>query len=227
MAYLFPIGTIAAASDSGTLESVSYSMFEPNNDVISYPIYDILVSKFENQTPLTRKKKDPYLMIEYSYSNIFTREYRQLKHFVDVMEDALTSFYIVDFSAGQTPTSITDSGGDWVVAIDNTRLYSTVTNSKACRAFIWNGRSWKEGPITSISTNTSITVDVDTSNYGGLSVTDANSSGMLYPIYTVYLAQESISNFKATNFLPGTISTSQDGGNMYSGTLTFISKYYV
>lgn len=225
MANLFPIGTISATSDSGTLESVSYNIFEPNNNVVSYPIYDILVSKFENQTPLTRKKKDPYLMIEYSYSNIFTREYRQLKHFIDVMDDALTSFYIVDFSEGQTPTSVTESGGDWIVVIDNTRLYSTTTNHKACRAFIWNGRSWKEGPITSISTNTSVTVDVDTSNYGGLSVTDANSNGMIYPIYTVYFAQESISNFKPSTFIPGKISTSKDGGYMYSGTLTFISKY--
>ena len=226
MAYLFPIGTIAAASNSGTLESVSYSMFEPNANVVSAPIYNILVSRFEDQTPLTRKKKDPYLTITYTYKNIFAREFRQIKHFIDVMDDALTSFYVADFSEGQTPTSVTGAA-DWTVAIDNTRLYSTVVNNKANRALLWNGVGWKEGQVVTVTANTSIVVDADTNNYGALAVAEANTNSVVYPVYTAYLVPESLSNFKPSIFVPRTMSTSGDGGFLYSGDLTFISKYKV
>jgi hypothetical protein len=152
---------------------------------------------------------------------------RQIQHFVDDHDDALTSFYFVDLSNGITPTSVTNSSGNWLVAIDNTRLYSTVSNEKADKAFLWNGNSWKEGDIDTITTNTSIVVDVDTNNYGNLSLVNANLDAIVYPMYQVYFSQNVLSNFKTGPYIDENITTSKDGGYMYSGIVHFIGKYKV
>jgi len=224
---LYPIGLIAAASDAGTLDSVSYSLFEPNKKCSSQSIHDILTTKFQDQTMLARKKSFPFLTIQYEYENIFDREFRQIEHFVAEMEDALTSFFVVDFSKGLTPSGITDSTGDWVVAITNTRLFSEVANQKAHRAFVYNGSSWKEGPITAITTNTSITVDVDTSNYGALALASANSSSIVYPMYQVYFSSNVLQNFSTSVYIEEDRNLTDDGGFMRSGSMGFISKYKV
>ena len=224
---IFPIGTVSNGSSSGTIDGISYSMFEPNVTCHSNKVHTILVTQFENQSLLTRKKALPFLTITYEYADIFNREYRQIEHFVDDVEDALSSFFVVDFSKGLTPSSITLSSGDWVVAIDNTRLYSSTANQKANRAFIWDGINWKEGQIASVSTNTSITVDIDANNYGALSLADAQTNGMVYPLYEVYLTQNALQNFKSTKFIHADINNSEDGGYMKTGKITFVTKYKV
>ena len=228
MTALFPIGTMAAASDAGTIDSVSYSLFEPNAKCDSQKIFYILTSQFENKSMMTRKKASPYMSISYEYENIFTREYRQLEHFVKSVDDALTSFYVVDFSKGFKPSSVTESSGDWVIAITNTYLFSTAANYKSYYALVSNGRgSYKFGSISAISANTSVTLDVDTLNYGALSSTTANSSGILFPVYECYFTANSINNFKSGSYVNETIGLSTDGGFLYSGNLSFISKYPV
>lgn len=224
---IFPIGLIASASDSGTIDGISYNYFEPNAGCDSNYQFDVLSSMFQNKIMLTRKKSEKVLSIEYRYVNIFDREFRQIEHFLDEVDESLTSFFVVDFSKGQTPSSITNSSGNWVVAIDNTRLFSAITNQKAARAFIKYGNSWKEGPVELVSTNTYITVDVDTSNYGNLSLTNANLYATLYPMYEVYAMQNSSQNLKTTVLLPESISIAQPGGWMRSGNVTFVSKYKV
>lgn len=225
---MFPIGDVSATSSAGLVDSVSYDQFEPNAGSRSYVVYNNLVTTFQTQVILSRKQADPFLMIEYNYDNIFSREYRQIEHFVRKKEEALNSFYVVDWHKGITPSGIANSGGDWVVSIDNTRLFSTVTNQKANRAFIWDGSNWKEGPVIAISANTSITVDVDTSNYGALTLTNAQARGMIYPLYQCFLVPQALDNFKTGDFVPKMdIDTSDDGGFMMSGSLTFVSKFKV
>lgn len=226
---IFPIGTISAASSSGSIDSVSYDMFEPNAGAYSKKQYSVLVTQYQNQTFMTRKKAEPILMLTYKYSNIFSKEYRQIEHFVDsIAEEALNSFYVIDWSRGQTPSAIADSGGDWVIDIDNTQLYSTVTYMKAWRALIWDGADWKEGPVTAITANTDITVDVDTSNYGNLTLANAQSRGWVYPMYLCYLIQDPLSNFDSSSFVRNEdIDLDDVGGFIYSGEINFFSRYKV
>jgi hypothetical protein len=225
---LFPIGTVAAASNAGTINSVSYNFFEPNLRCKSSPVFSVLSTKFEQQTSLVRKKAEPYLVISYDYENIFAREYLQIEHFVYTSADGgNASFYVVDFSKGITPSSVTDSGGDWVIAITNTRLFSILEKQKAHKVFITDGSSWKEGDVIALTNNTSITADVDTNNYGALSVANANSYGMIFPMYECYTTENVLNNFNTTTFVDETINTVNDGGWMYSGTIGFMSKYKV
>lgn len=224
---IFPLGEISAASSSGTIDSISYSLFEPNSGCFSIPVYSTLSTRFEQQSVLTRKKASPFISVSYSYDGIFSREYRQLDHFVYSIDDALTSFYVIAFDRGITPSSITDSSSDWVCAIDNTRYFSTVTNKKAFKAVVWDGRNWKEGSVTALVANTSITLDVDTNNYGALSLADAQDSGIVYPLYEVYLSDNAMNNFKTVNYIHETINTSKDGGHTWSGNIDMIGKYYV
>lgn len=224
---IFPIGTILENSSSGSIDDVSYSMFEPNKGCRSTPMHNVLVDRFEQQTLHTRKKSEPFLTFVYTYDHIFDREYRQIEHFIENVDEALTSFYLVDFSKGQTPSSISPSNGNWIVSLSNTRLYSDIVNKKANRAFVWDGTNWKEGQITSLVDNTSITIDVDTNNYGDLSLSDAQSNGIVYPLYQVYLGQGILSNFQEEVYVDENINLSYDGGWMRSGNITFTSKYPV
>lgn len=225
---VFPIGSISASNSQGTIDSISYDQFEPNSGCRSYPIFNNLVTTFQSQTILTRKTAEPYLTLEYTYDNIFAREYRQIEHFIRKKEDSLNSFYVVDWYNGISPSNITNSGGDWVVSIDDTRLYSTISNQKANRAFVWDGSNWKEGTILSLIANTSVTVDVDTNNYGALTLANAQANGMIYPLYQCFLIPQSLQNFKSGDFVPKeNIDTSNDGGYMVSGSISFISKYKV
>ena len=152
---IFPIGTAVAATNLATIDSKKYAFFEPNKSVSSNKMHTTLVTRFENQSMLTRKKAEPFLMITYEYEDIFDREYRQVEHFLDDVDDALTSFRVVDLSKGKKPSAITDSSGDWVVSISNTRMYSATANLRADSAFVWNGRAWKEGSVSAITANTS------------------------------------------------------------------------
>jgi hypothetical protein len=220
---LFPIGTISDSSDTGTIDSVTYSLFEPNNGSTSQPIYNNLITLFQNQTRLTRKKAEPYLSIIYRYDNIFQREYQQIEHFVDYVEDALTSFYTIDWSRGRKPSGIALSGSDWEISLDNTRLFSTTENKKAYYAIVYNcSNSWKLGTVSAISAGSSITLDLE---YGNLSLASAQNRSIVYPVYCVYFTPSALSDFESTHFVDEDINDSDDGGWMKTGSLTFVSKY--
>jgi hypothetical protein len=221
---IFPIGTISGATSAGSIGS----LFEPNAGAKSYKVYNNLITPFQNQTLLTRKKSDPFLMLEYEYSDIFSREYRQIEHFVSLMEDGLTSFYVVDWHNGITPSAVVINGSDWKVSLDDTRLFSTVSNQKANKAFLWDGSNWKEGDVISITANSFMIVDIDTNNYGALTLAKANSDAVIYPLYQCFLVPNALENFTKGNFVPKLdITNSTDGGFMMSGTITFVSKYKV
>ena len=53
MARIFPLGTVSAASDTGTIDSITYSFFEPNSGCVSNPVHNILTTRFEDQMLLT------------------------------------------------------------------------------------------------------------------------------------------------------------------------------
>jgi len=224
--YIFPIGTVVVLSNAGTLDDISYNMFEPNAGCNSYKKYDILQTIYQNKMMATRKKTEPTLQIEYGYLNIFDREYRQIEHFLETVDESLTSFYVVDFSRGQTPDSLSYVSNDWKIEIKDTRLYSTTTNYKACRAFVKKGSMWKEGSVIAITQNSSITVDINTYNYGALSITDA-ADGMVYPMYECHALPNSISNLKTTNYVQEPVNILSNGGWMRSGNVSFVSKYRV
>ena len=223
---IYPLGTCASANSSGTIDSISYSMFEPNLRCKSSPIFTILNTRWDNQTMQTRQKAEPYLSITYEYENIYDKEYKQIEHFIySVAQGGVVSFHVVDFSAGVKPTSVTNSSGDWIVAIPNTRLYSAQANRKAANAFLWNGKDYKEGDIVTVTANTSIKVDVDTNNYGNLSLANANSYAWVYPLYEVYVAENALSQFNTT------VNIDEENGiyagYMRSGSIGFFTRYKV
>lgn len=227
MASLFPIGTISAASSSGSIDSISYSLFEPNKGCLSNPNYSVLTHEFDNKTLFTRQKALPFLSISYMYENIWTKEYNQISHFIDSMGESLTSFFVVDWSKGQDPSSFGAWGTGTVISIDDTKLYSATTNYKCNNVLIWDGAEWKIGIVSSVSTNTSITVNITGNNYGSLTQAEATAGGYIYPIYTCYTAPDSLSGFTKGVYVDEAISLTDVGGFMYSGSIIFRGKYKI
>ena len=70
---IFPIGTIAAATSQGTMENISYDLFEPNTNCNSQKMRTILQTKFQDQSLLQRKKAEAYMAINYFYTNSLCR----------------------------------------------------------------------------------------------------------------------------------------------------------
>ncbi len=223
---IFPIGDAAGASNQGTVDSISYSLFEPNESCQSNPVYNILQTKYQDQTMITRKRAAPALTIVYNYGDIFTREYRQIEHFLHSVDESLTSFYVVDWSKGITPSNVASAGTKWVFTVDDTHFYSATPLFKANRAIAWNGVSWKEGPVQGVTLNATFSVDVFTSNFGAMPLGDA-VGGMVYPMYEVFAAQNVLSNFKPGAYWEEDITTGQPGGYMYSGNANFMSRYKI
>lgn len=223
---IFPIGNVAAASNQGTLNSVSYSMFEPNDSCKSHSVHDILQTQFKDQTVMTRKKSAPILQMTYSYTDIFTREFRQVERAIDDIDESLTALYAVDFSRGMSPSAVASAGAKWTVSVDDTFFYSATAGYRANRALLWNGKAWKEGSITGLTLNASITVDIQSNNFGALPLADA-PNGMVYPLYEMYIGQGTIQNFKPGAYWEEDVTTGEPGGYMYTGEVNFISKYKV
>ena len=128
---LFPIGTLVAATNLGTVDSISYKMFEPNAGVRSYNKHSILVTTFQNQMMLTRKKAEKHLVLTHSFKNIFDREYRQIERFLNGKDESLTSFYCVDWDKPIQPTNVASVSNMWQVALDYTKDYSATSNMKS------------------------------------------------------------------------------------------------
>ena len=225
---LFPIGAISNRSDSGTTDGVSYSYFEPNAGCESGKTYNVLVSKFQSLTAMSRKVTDPLLHISYNYANIYNREYKAIENFVNSVDESLTSFLVVDLDNGKTPSSVSSVLATWEVVIDSTDRYSKVTNSKANRMFLWDGvSSWKMGTVSDVDTNATVTLNLNGSIFGNLSLSDASSKAYAYPVYYVYAAQGSLGSFKKTNFIKENVTLGSDGGWMKSGKIDFTSRYKV
>ena len=227
---LFPIGTMSDSESIGTIDSINYNMFEPNSGCSSIKQHNILVSPFLSQVLQTRKRSDPFLMITYKYSDIFSKEFRQIEHFLYDNESSLNSFLCIDWSKGFTPNSITLSSNDWVISTLNTNDYSIYNGYKASRVFVWyaKAKKFRVGSIAALTANTSFTVDLDANEYGDLSVTNANSYGTVYPLYESYVDVKDLSGFRTNQYVPGyDISASAVGGFMYSGEIKFVSKYKV
>lgn len=221
---IFPIGDVAAASNQGTINGVSYSMFEPNTSCKSHAIHNILQTQFGDQTLVARKKSAPFLQINYSYDNIFTREYRQVERAVDDVDESLSNVYVIDFSRGITPSAVASAGAKWTVSIDDTYFYSATAGYRANRAVLWDGKAWKEGNITSLTLNASITVDIQANRFGALPLADA-TNGFVYPLYECYINQGVMQGFKPGEFWQEDIYTGEPGGYLYNGEVTFVSKY--
>ena len=225
---LFPIGNVCSKCNTGSIDGISYSVFEPNAGCKSSKIYTTLLTTFQDQTILSRKKAEPYLNITYEYTYIFDREYKQIEHFVDTVDDALTSFYTIDWSRGRTPSAVASSAGIWTVSIDDTRDYSATANKKSNYAFVWNGANWKMGNVTTVTKKTSIAVTMTPYNRGGLLYSSiVVNDTMVYPVYEVRLSQNALSTFERTVYWHETTNRSQNGGFMRSGVVNFLSKYKV
>jgi hypothetical protein len=225
---LFPVGTLSGGAGTGAIDSINYSFFEPNKKVNSSTTHTTLITQFQNMVMLTRKKAQPYLNIVYEYSSIFHSEFSQIEHFIMSVDDAVTTFYVVDLSKGEVPTAMnTDSS--WVASIPNTRLYTATTNLKSNYVFFYNGNIWKLGTISSVSANTSVTCNVDTNNFGTLTdaqalVITGNSRVFIYPVYECYFVANNLDSFKVVQYWTNKDS---DRGQMRDGTVAFVSKYKV
>ena len=225
---LFPIGSVAASSSTASINGIDYNLFEPNNGCRSYDQFNNLVTPFENQILLTRQKALPMLTIEYTYDNIFDREFRQLEHFLyTISSGKLNSFYVVDWSRGIKPSNIANASGDWLCSISDTRYFSTTTNYKSYYGLIWSGREFKIGNVVTLVANTSITLDIDAFNYGSLSLSNAQAMGILYPVYEVYANVDNLSDFQVGAFADDKFAGDKDAGYMRSGNITFSTKYKV
>lgn len=223
---IFPIGDVVAASNLGAINSVALAMFEPNKSCESQPVHTILQTRYADQTQVTRKKAQPFLQIAYNYENIFTREFRQIERAVMDVDESLTPLYVADFSRGLTPSAVASAGAKWTVNIDDTYFYSATAGYRANKALLWDGKAWKEGGITGLTLNASITVNIQANLFGGLPLADAGGA-MVYPLYEVYIAAQSIQNFKPGDYWWEDIKTGESGGYMYTGNINFVSKYKV
>lgn len=221
---IFPLGTVSTATSCGTIDGRSYSMFEPNDGAKNKKVYTNMYTQMYDQTRLTRQQAFPYMTFSYSYRDIWAREFRQISHFVDSKNDGLTSFYTVDFSELITIDSIASVNGNWVISTEETRHFSEIDNYKSSEAFIWDGSKFRVGDVSSITTNTSISVDVSTNNYGSLSFSNAESNGCLYPIYQTFFSDNAIGEFEKGVFI---YEDTPNKGFTRSGTIGFISKYKV
>lgn len=223
MAYLFPIGTVANATNLGTIEGISYSFFEPNREVSSKDMFNILVGQFEQQSVITRKKANPYINISYSYDGIFAREYNQIEHFItSIAQGGLTSFYVVDLSRGLTVSSVNvTGGGHWQPAIPSTRYFA---NTKIYAFINTPSDGFRLAPYTSKTVNASLTLN-NTGDFGNLSSANAAAYGMIYPAYEAYCTADPLSDFKSVEYVPQNISVTADGGFTRTGSISFMSKY--
>lgn len=220
---LFPLGELSTTTSYGSIDSVSYKLFEPNNGCHSVPVYSVLTSMWDNQVMTTRKKADPYILIKYDYENIVDKEYKEIEHFVENVGEALNPFYAVAWDRGITPTSVSGTT-TYTVSIPVTRYYSTIANYKAHYAILWNGNKFMIGDVTTVNANTSIVIDTD---YGDLSAADANIDAILYPLYEVFLSPNALQNFDKTYYAPEDINPTHYGGYMRSGSISFVGKYKV
>lgn len=218
------MGAVQSGSNQGIINGISFKFFEPNVNCQSQVIHSILQTKYQDQTLLTRKKAAPYLQIVYNYDTIFTREFRQLERFMRDVDESLTPFYAVDLSRGTTPSNVASAASKWTVSIDDTYFYSATPGYKANRAFFWNGIGWKEGAVTGVTLNASITVDIQSNNFGALPLGDA-PNGLVYPMYEVYAAAQTLQNFRPGEYWEEDISVNEPGGYTYSGNVNFITRY--
>ena len=221
---VFPMGTVAAGVNYGTIDGVQCPFFEPNSKAFSHPIHYSLQTLFQNQSILTRKIAEPSLSITYEYTNIYFHEFLQIKECVADVEEAVDTIYVVDLSAGTLP----DSMPSWVPHIGWTGLYSSVANMKANYMFLNNSTQWKIGVVNSIVTNTSIQLTV-TDNYGDMTeaqaaVVTGNARTHIYPMYECYIVPNSLQNFSVTGYWSNKDSMR---GPMWSGSISFTSKYRI
>lgn len=223
---IFPIGNVVVASNLGAINGVPLAMFEPNMECKSQAVHTILQTRYGDQSIITRKKAQPFMQISYNYDNIFTREYRQIERAVMDVDESLTPLYVVDFSRGISPTSVATGAAKWTVSIDDTYFYSATAGYRANRAFLWDGKAWKEGAVTGVTLNTDITVSIQTNRFGGMPLADA-AAGMVYPMYEAYIGAQSLQNFKPGVYWWEDIKTGESGGYMYTGNINFSSKYKV
>ena len=223
---IFPIGDVAGGSNQGTVNSLSYSLFEPNESCQSSPVFSILQTKYQDQTMITRKRAAPILTVTYNYNNIFTREYRQIEHFIQSVDESLTSFYIVDWSSGMSPSAVASIGNKWVYTVDDTHFYSATPLFKSNRAIAWNGQSWKEGVVQGVTLNATFSVDVFANKFGAMPLADA-ASGMVYPLYEVFAAANLLGNFNPGPYWEEDVTTGKPGGYMYTGNANFITRYKI
>jgi hypothetical protein len=223
MAVLFPIGTLQNNSNLGVIASnYTYSMFEPNSLCDSKVIRSTIMGNFQNQTMFVRKVALPYLGITYTYENIFAREFAQIDHFISdstTADGGATSFYVIDFSNGDLPTSVTSG---FHFHIPNTVKYSSISNQKSNNVFYWDGFDFKVGVVTT-TTATTVTTNTTANPYGAMTgTTFAAGTVWVYPIYQCFLSGSP--DFKSTQFWP---SDDTNKGFLTSGSISFLSKYRV
>lgn len=214
--WLFPVGELnAATTDSvGYIDSVSYSFFEPNNGASCINVFNVDSLKMKDMAISTYQLAKPMKKFTFSYENIFHREYSQLDAFTYAVGGNLTSFHLANLSMGELYTGTVTVTS--TVSILAGRLYSTILNNKANYVLAYNGTSFMVGTITAYSAS-SISF---TRAFGANSV----ENPMLSPIYEVYMGEDTMNNFQTAAF---NADTGTDGGWIWSGSISFISKYTV
>jgi len=222
--FLFPCGTINSSDSTGTINNLTYSLWEPNDGCSSNKIFYNIVSQFENQILTTRQKAEPALSIIYKYTDIFNKEFVQIRHFVEKVGGDLNPFYTIDWSNGYTPSVVASVTGGWQIVIDTTSDYSATSHMKSNYVLVWDGLSFRVGNVTNINSATRLTFSKD---YGNLTLSNAQDNSNVYPIYKVYFSQNPLANFEPSVYIGGNLSKTEFSGWMRQGTINFITKYKV
>ena len=227
MTDVFSIGTLVAGADHGLIDGIPYHMLEPNGGCDSYPVFQNIHTSHDTQILMSRQKALPSLTITYKYAGIWASEYRQIEHFIDNKKDNLNSFYVIDFSSGDVPTSITSIGGGTAFRISttDTSLFSEIPNFKSNKVFFSNGYYWKVGIIESGDMTANVSIDARvTTDYGTLTSAQVEASGVqIYPMYECYTSGKNLDSFQTIEY----VSNGDNKGFTYDGQVVFTTKYKV
>ena len=199
-------------------------MFEPNAGTNKQRMGFTAFSNMENRAVWTRKIGEFKHTLEYRYENVWNSEYKVIKRFItDVAEHRANSFYIIDFSSGVKVTALASTGGNYNASVYDTQDFSATSGEGGNYVCLWNGteKKFRIGILSSKDDDSSITFPQST-DYGNLASVLATHHVGAYPVYRVYLADDS-EDFKTTGFVPLTY-TASFAGPIKSGAVRFVQR---
>jgi len=198
-------------TDGGTPET---SLVEPNSGCKSSPQDTTLSGISENHSIVTRQKIPIYRNIQYTFSDIWHREYREIERFYELCNGKADRFYAIDFSAGEPVTGFKIAGGNLTASITDTSSFNTTAGKGGywqCCVKSTNA-SLRVGKSVSISADANV---VFVASYGDLT-NFVTGKVTAYPLYNCIFTDD-LSNFKVGEHNP---ETDADGGYMRSGNVS-------
>jgi len=216
--HLFPIGILCATDTSlgrwTTGGTGVNDFFEPNDGCTSQPVDTTLQSTFENHSIQAREKIPIYRSIQYSYKDIWHREYEMIERFYEHRKGKAHRFYVVDLSVRAIPTALTITVGTVSATIPDTHRFTTIAGKGGYYACCYkpSTASVLIGRMISLSADANITF---AASWGDVGTFKAGET-FVYPMVEVYFTSMQP---KPKEFNP---EIALDGGQMYDLEVGFI-----